>query len=352
MSGLPKVVEHVLTEPDLTYQFGGRYPIAEVLPGQVLRTSTEDCFSGAVRTVDDLPSKVCQQFNPVTGPFRVPGAEPGDTLALHFMEIRPARDWGMSATFPHFGALTGTHTTAMLHPALPEIVWQYDIDTTAGMIRYRARRGDYTVELPLDPMLGTVGVAPAADEVRSSIVPDVHGGNLDTPELRAGTSLYLGVNVPGAMFSLGDGHARQGQGEVCGVGVETAMHVTVAVDVIKGVPTPCPRIETDYQLISIGAARPLEDAFRISQHDLVTWTAQLTGLDPLDAYQLVSQAGRAAPGNVCDPNYTMHAAIDTAVLHGATGYGGVHQRLRDLARGLLATELFGTSPGTMSGTMR
>ena len=343
-SGLPKIVEHVMTEPDLTYQFGGRYPIADVLPGQVLRTSTEDCFGGAVLTVDDLPSKVCQgRFNPVTGPFRVPGAEPGDTLALHFVEIRPALDWGMSAVFPHFGALTSTHTTAMLGPPLPEVVWRYDIDTTAGVVRYQARHCDYMVELPLDPMLGTVGVAPANDEVRASIVPDVHGGNLDTPELRAGTTLYLGVNVPGAMFSFGDGHARQGQGEVCGVGVECAMHVTVAVDVIKGVRTVWPRIETDHQLISVGAARPLEDAFRISQRDLIAWTSRLTGLDDLDAYQLVSQAGRAAPGNVCDPNYTMHAAIDTAVLNGATGYDGVHQRLRALARGL---------PGELLGSAR
>jgi amidase len=340
--GLPKIVEYRMTESDLTYQFGGRYPIADVLPDQVLRTSTEDCFGGAVRSVDDLPSKVCQQFNPVTGPFRVPGAEPGDTLALHFVEIRPARDWGMSATFPHFGALTGTRTTAMLGPPLPEVVWQYDIDTAAGSVRYRARHSDYTTELPLDPMLGTVGVAPANDEVRSSIVPDVHGGNLDTPELRAGTTLYLGVNVPGAMFSLGDGHARQGQGEVCGVGVECAMHVTVAVELIKGVRTVWPRIETDHQLISVGAARPLEDAFRISQRDLIAWTSGLTGLGDLDAYQLVSQAGKAAPGNVCDPNYTMHAAIDTAALHGATGYDGAHQRLRALARGLPA-ELLGSA---------
>jgi acetamidase/formamidase len=234
----------------------------------------------------------------------------------------------------------------MLQPPLEELVWRYTIDTAAGVVHYHARRSECTVELPLDPMLGTVGVAPAGGEARLSIVGDVHGGNLDTPELRAGTTLYLGVNVLGAMFSLGDGHARQGQGEACGVGVETAMHVTVAVDVIKGVHTPCPRIETDHQLISIGSARPLEDAFRISQHDLVTWTTQLTGLDTLDAYQLVSQAGRAAPGNVCDPNYTMHAAIDTTVLHGATGYDGAHQRLRDLAAGL-HTELFGDSSGML-----
>ncbi|MEV6922915.1 acetamidase/formamidase family protein [Dactylosporangium sp. NPDC051485] len=341
-----------MTEPDLTYVFGGRDPIAEVLPGQVLLTSTEDCFGGAVLSIDDLPSKVCQgRFNPVTGPFQVPGAMPGDTLALHFAAIRPARDWGMSAVFPHFGALTRTHATAMLHEPLPERVWQYDIDTTAGIVRYRARHSDYTVELPLDPMLGTVGVAPPGGEVRSSIVPDLHGGNLDTPELRAGTTLYLPVNVPGAMFSLGDGHARQGQGEVCGVAVETAMHVTVVVEVLKDTLTPVPRIETDHQLISIGVARPLEDAFRGGYHDLVLWAAQLTGLDVLDAYQLVSQAGRAAPGNVCDPNYTMHAAVDTAVLHGVTGYGGVHRRLRDVGRTVPA-DVLETPPGTAFGTMR
>ncbi|MFG2042117.1 acetamidase/formamidase family protein [Dactylosporangium sp. NPDC048998] len=327
------VVDFEPSAPSL-YTFGGAEPVAVVKPGQILRTSTEDCFGGAVRTVDDLPSRVCQRFNPVTGPFYVEGAEPGDTLALHFAAITPARDWGMSATFPHFGALTSTHATATLQPPLEELVWQYDINLQVGTVRYAARRSDFAVELPLDPMLGTVGVAPAGGEVRASIVPDAHGGNLDTPELRAGTTLYLGVNVAGALFALGDGHARQGQGEVCGVGVECAMRVTVAVDLVKGVATPWPRIETDHQLISIGAARPLEDAFRISQRDLITWVVELTGLDVLDAYQLVSQAGRAAPGNVCDPLYTMHAAIDTNVLRGATAYGDSHRRLRGLAETL------------------
>ena len=101
--------------------------------------------------------------------------------------------------------------------------------------------------------------------------------------------------MPGALFALGDGHARQGEGEVCGVAVETAMDTVLVVDLIKGVATPWPRIESDTHLMSIGCARPLEDAYRISQHDLVTWTAGLTGLDTLDAYQLISP-GRAGPG--------------------------------------------------------
>jgi amidase len=318
---------------ELAYTFGGRPPVAHLRSGDVLTTFTQDCFGGAVSTVDDLPSKVCQlpYVNPVTGPFFIADAEPGDTLAVHFLTITPARDWGVSATFPHFGALTSTHTTATLQPPLAERVWLYDIDTGAGMVRYRARGCDYTVDLPLDPMHGTVGVAPAGFEARSSITCDTHGGNMDTPQLHPGTTLYLGVNVHGAMLALGDGHARQGQGEVCGVAVETAMHTTLAVEVIKGVTTPWPRIESDTAIMSVGCARPLEDAFRISQHDLVGWTAELTGLDTMDAYQLVAQAGAALVGNVCDPNYTMLASLDKAYLRGAVAYSGVHERLRRIA---------------------
>jgi amidase len=323
---------------ELSYTFGGREPVSRVRPGTVLDLYTEDCFGGRVRGVDDLPSVVCEfpYLNPVTGPFHVEGAEPGDTLAVHFAAIEPARDWAVSSTFPHFGALTSTHTTATLQPPLDELVWVYDVDAGAGVVRYRARRGDYTVELPLDPMHGTVGVAPGAFEARMTITPDAHGGNMDTPEMRAGVTAYFGVNVPGALFALGDGHCRQGHGEVCGTGVEAAMHTSVVVEVIKGVATPWPRLETDAALLSTGSARPLEDAYRISQHDLVTWTAGLLGLDTLDAYQLVSQAGEAPVGNVCDTNYTMVAKVDKRYLGGTTAYEGVHDRLRGMAAEYLA----------------
>ncbi len=322
-------------EPDeLSYTFGGREAVRRVPAGTILELYTEDCFGGRVRGVDDLPSKVCQMpfLNPVTGPVHVEGAEPGDTLAVHFVAIEPARDWAVSTTFPHFGALTGTHTTATLHPPLDELVWVYDVDTAAGVVRYHARRGEHTVEMPLDPMHGTVGVAPAAFEARMTITPDAHGGNMDSPEVRAGVTVYFGVNVPGALFALGDGHCRQGQGEVCGTGVESAMNTTVVVDVVKGHYTPWPRLESDTALMTTGSARPLEDAYRISQHDLVTWTRRLVGLDLLDAYQLVSQAGEAPVGNVCDPNYTMVAKLDKRYLDGAVAYDGMHDRLRAVAR--------------------
>ncbi|NBE92893.1 acetamidase [Nonomuraea sp. KC401] len=327
------VVSYHPAPEDLSYTFGGRTAVGKVRPGTIVELYTEDCFGGLVRHVDDLPSQVCEfpYLNPVTGPFHVEGAEPGDTLALHFIAITPARDWAVSTTFPHFGALTGTHTTAMLQPPLEERVWRYDIDLAKGVAVYHARNSDFSVELPLDPMHGTVGVAPAANEARMTITPDAHGGNMDTPELRAGVTVYLGVNVEGGMFSIGDGHGLQGHGEVCGTAVEAAMNTVVAVDLIKGVATPWPRMEDDLHLMSTGSARPLEDAYRISQHDLVTWTSELTGLDTLDAYQLVSQAGQAPVGNVCDTNYTMVAKLPKAYTGGAAVYDSTHARLRALA---------------------
>ncbi|MGW3076514.1 acetamidase/formamidase family protein [Kitasatospora sp. NPDC001132] len=330
---LPEIVKLSPTPEDYAYTFGGRAPLVTVQPGTVIELTTEDCFGGKVRGTGDLPSRVCAfpYLNPVTGPIAVAGAEPGDVLAVHFVEITPAREYGISSTFPHFGALTATHTTAMLHPALEERVWVYDLDVKAGICRFRARNSEFTAELPLDPMHGTVGVAPAAGEVLASITPGAHGGNLDTPEMRAGTTAYFGVNVEGGLVAIGDGHARQGEGEVCGTAVEAAMRTTVIVDLVKGGGPAWPRLENDDFLISTGSARPLEDAFRISQHDLVGWTGELLGLDQLDAYQLVSQAGLAPAANVCDTNYTMVAKLPKSLLGRARAYDGLHDRLRETA---------------------
>jgi amidase len=333
------VVSYRPEPAEYAWTFGGRSAVLTVQPGTVVELFTEDCFGGLVRSVDDLPSQVCQfpYLNPVTGPVHVAGAEPGDTLALHFAAIEPARDWAVSATFPHFGALTGTHTTATLQPPLEERVWRYDVDRDRGVVTYRARNADLVVDLPLDPMHGTVGVAPAGFEARQTITPDAHGGNMDSPEVRAGTTVYFAVNHDGGLFGIGDGHCRQGQGEVCGTGVEAAMNTAVVVGVVKGAAAPpWPRFETDGAIMSTGSTRPLEDAYRVSQHDLVSWVAAEHGLDLLDAYQLVSQAGEAPVANVCDPNYTFVAKIDKRYLPAGEVYGGVHARLRETAARYLA----------------
>ena len=300
----------------------------------MLELYTEDCFAGRVHSEEDLVSRLnITGLNPQTGPFYIEGAEPGDTVAVHFVSIEPARDWGASTTVPLFGALTGTHLTALLNEPLEELMWIWQFDRAARTCRFTARKSEFTADLPIEPMHGTVGVAPAGGEVRSALVPEAFGGNMDTPEMRAGTTCYLGVNVPGALLSLGDGHARQGEGETCGVAVETAMNTVLVVDLVKGAPAPWPRLENDTHIMSAGSARPLEDAFRIAQHDMVTWVAELCGLDPIDAYQLVTQAVLSPLANVCDTNYTSVAKMPKRYLR-KPAFGGIHDHLRGLAASL------------------
>jgi acetamidase/formamidase len=205
------------------------------------------------------------------------------------------------------------------------------VDRASRTVTYRARSGDYSVELPLDPMHGTVGVAPAAFEARSSLVPDAHGGNMDTPEMRAGATCFLGVNVEGALFSLGDGHCRQGEGETCGVAVEAAMDTVIAIDLIKGRTTAWPRLENATYIMSTGSARPLEDAFRIAHTDMVSWLCEEFGFEKLDAYELLTQVAETPVANVCDPNYTFVAKVAKRFLPRGDAYAGTHARLKETA---------------------
>lgn len=331
-----EVVEFRPTREQYAFTFGGAAPVATVAPGTVVKLWTDDAFCGNLRSTTDRPSeRLTMPFvNPQTGPFHVEGAEVGDTLALHFVDMTPARDWGASATIPLFGGLTGTDRTATLQPPLPERTWIYQVDRARGTVGFQAQAGDLHLELPMAPMLGTVGVAPAAGEARSSLVPDAFGGNMDTPEMRPGATCYLGVNVPGALFSVGDGHYRQGEGEACGTAVEGAMNVTLVVDLVKGGAPAWPRIETDDHLAVVGSARPLEDAWRISQVAMVRWFGELYGLDPLDAYQLLTQISLAPLANVVDVNYSAVTKVAKALLPRADAYQGTHRRLRDTAAAL------------------
>jgi acetamidase/formamidase len=334
----PQVLAFRPSAEQFAWTFGGAPPVARIQPGAILELWTEDCFAGRVRSTDDLVSEVCEFpfLNPQTGPFFVEGAEPGDTLAVHFISVEPARDWAASTTVPLFGALTSTHLTATLQDPLPEVVWIWELDRAAGLCRFTARDSELTADLPASPMHGTVGVAPANLEVRSALVPDAFGGNMDTPEMRAGVTCYLGVNVPGGLLSIGDGHARQGEGETCGVAVECAMNTVLAVELLKGVATPWPRLESDTHIMCTGSARPLEDAFRIAQSEMVVWVAELCGLSAMDAYQFISQAVEAPLANVVDTNYTSVAKMRKDWLPGGREImRGVHDHLRGTARGYL-----------------
>jgi acetamidase/formamidase len=326
----------VPTVDEMTFTFGGAAPVRRIRPGTVLTLWTEDAFGGRITTTDDVASTVfdTDDLNPQTGPFWIEGAEPGDTLAVHLVDLTPARTWGASTLIPFFGGLTSIPVSPTLQPALPERTWIYEYDSGTDTLGFSARGSDFQVALPANPMLGTVGVAPARREVRTSLVPDYFGGNMDTPEMRAGATCYLRVNVEGALFSLGDGHYRQGEGESCGTAVEGAMNVTAIVDVIKAPGPAWPRIENDTHLMCIGSGRPLEEAWRAGQVEMIGWLGQLYGLDRLDAYQLLSQISQVPIANVVDTNYSAVTKIDKRLLPSSPAYGGVHDEMRSVAKSL------------------
>lgn len=335
----PTVTRYVQDPGSYAWTFGGYDPIRRIRPGDVLDLFVEDCFAGRIRGTGDLPSKSIEYpfINPQTGPFYVEGAEPGDTIAIHLIDVRPARDWAVSTHVLFFGSLTGTRYTAGLQDPLPEKVWLYRVDAAAGELTFDALDSDHEIRLPLEPFHGTIGVAPAAFEVRNVLVPEAFGGNMDTPEARAGNTVYLGVNVPGGLFSLGDGHYRMGEGEVCGAAVEGAMNTILTVELIKGTYCEWPRLESDDSIMVAGSYRPLEDAFRIAHSQLVRWVASDTGLSLPDAYQLVSQIATSRIANVVDPNYTIVAKVPKRYLpRDIPWMEGVHDRMRAIGRAVMA----------------
>ncbi len=316
------------------YTFGGAAPAMRIKPGTVLRLWSEDAFNFALQSSDDLPSaKLDMRYvNPQTGPFYVEGAEPGDTLALHIVDLSPARSFGASTTIPFFGGLTSTDRTAFLQEALPEATWIYEVDTARQTVGFQSQFGDLEIALPLECMLGTVGVAPPANEVRTSLVPERFGGNMDTPEMKVGTTAYLGVNAEGALFSIGDGHYRQGEGEACGTAVEGAMNSVLIVDLIKGSGPVWPRLENDDYWMVVGSSRPMEDSWRIAQVEMVDWFGEMFGMHRMDAYQLLTQISLAPIANAVDANYSVVVKVKKSLMPSGMAYGGMHQQLREAAQ--------------------
>jgi acetamidase/formamidase len=332
-------MEHVTfipTADQLSYTFGGATAVRRIRPGTVLTLWTEDAYGGRITSRDDVASVALdtEDLNPQTGPFWIEGAEPGDTLVVHLVDLTPARSWGASTLIPFFGGLTSIPASPTLQPALPERTWIYEYDSATETLGFSARGSEFELSLPTNPMLGTVGVAPARREVRTSLVPSYFGGNMDTPEMAAGATCYLRVNVDGALFSLGDGHYRQGEGESCGTAVEGAMNVTAIVDLIKGGGPAWPRIESDTHLASVGSGRPLEEAWRTGQIEMIGWLGELYGLDRLDAYQLLSQISQVPIANVVDVNYSAVTKIDKRLLPKVQVYGGMHDEMRSAASAL------------------
>jgi acetamidase/formamidase len=285
-------------------------PVMTIAPGDRVIVQTRDAFNGKVKTPADLPSKVLQLpfANPQNGPILIDGAEKGDTLAVYIETMAPRGDnpRGTCAMIPQFGALSGTSLTAMLAESLPEVVRKIDVDEDGV---YWSKR----VTLPYRPHIGTLSCSPEIDSI-NTLTPDAHGGNMDLPDMGPGSITYLPVRTKGARLFIGDAHACQGDGEVCGTAVEYPSTTTIHVDLIKGWAIDWPRLETEQLVMAIGSARPLEDAARIAYKELVLWMEAEFGYDRWDAYMMLSQCGRVRLGNFVDPKYTVGAGIDKKYL--------------------------------------
>src|SRR5664279_6222319 len=272
-------------------------PIARVQPGETVALYTEDAFGGRITRETDVPSVVRGPYpNPQTGPIFIEGAEPGDTLAVHILNIEPTRDWAVSALIPYFGGLSSTRLTRTLQEPLPEKVLIYKLQN--GMLTSNSR-----LSFPWRPFLGTMATAPDLEAI-SALTPFDQGGNMDVPDTKPGNTLYLPVRVPGAYFFTGDCHGGQGDGELCGVALEITARVTLKFDLIKQKPLAWPRIESPDAYMAVGSARPMEDAARIAYGELIVWMVEM-GWDRLEAYQALTQIGNLYVGNMVDTTYSL-----------------------------------------------
>src|SRR3982751_2356815 len=299
-----QVVRYDPRDSDLKFVYATAPPVATLQPGDTLETKTFDAFGNVIRKPGDTMAMV-KGDNPLTGPFAVAGAEPGDTLVVKFLELTVDSTRGVGALAPGFGALNTTSYTPMLNANLPEKIWFYDIDRSANEATFHALDSNFTVKIPMQPFLGCIGVAPAGGEARASIVPAEFGGNMDAPEVRPGFTIYLPVNALGALLYLGDGHAAQGDGEVAGTAIEVPLRVRLTVDLLKRKKISWPRFENESMLMAVGAYRPLDDALRIAFTELVGWIHADYGLSDLDAYELLSKVGKIHLVEMVDPNYVV-----------------------------------------------
>ena len=306
-------VKYQATIDNVKYVYASLPPVARLKPGDILDTNTLDCFGNAIQKPGDTLS-MAKGDNPLTGPFYIEGAEPGDTLAVKILDLVVDSEQGVGALAPGFGAINPTNYTPMLAPPLPPKIWFYPIDRASNVATFQALDSKFTTKVPLHPFFGCIGVAPAGGEARSSIVPAEFGGNMDSPEVSVGNTVYLPVNVTGALLYLGDGHAAMGDGEVAGTAIEVPLHAKVEVNVIKGWKINWPRFENEQAIMTLGAYRPLDDCLRIAFTELVGWVHQDYGLSELDAYELLSEVAKIHLNEMVDPNYVVVASIEKKYL--------------------------------------
>lgn len=285
-------------------------PVLTIAPGDRVVTRTIDA-----RGFDAANEQVGERPNPQTGPFYVQGAEPGDVLIVRFEKIEPSRGtaWSSSVLAPY------TADPAFLrHEAEREQTTEtWNIDMERGVATVASSeiqpRG---IEVPLRPMLGCVAVAPARREAVATSTPGAFGGNMDYNGIVVGTTLMLPVSEPGALLFVGDGHARQGDGEVVGNALEVSMDVEFTVDLIKNRKIGWPRLQNDEYLMTIGSARPLLQALQHATTELQRWLMNDYDFDERGSSLLLGHALEYDIANVVDPHFTVVAKIRKDLLPG------------------------------------
>jgi amidase len=314
------VVQTHLIEPRrFWYTYGPNQPAVTVCAGERVVAETRDAhgFDAQRQPLpDDLKQRSAdtsyRENNPLVGPVYVQDAEPGDVLAVRIEEIAITRPYAWSRFLPNFGAFTGEGPGKLMlfNEPLREMLFDWDLDLERSVARLRFERSAVReVEIPLHPFIGSIGVAPAYGRVEMALTPGEYGGNMDCPQICAGSTIYLPVWVRGAYLVFGDVHAAQGDGEICGVALETTARVSLQLDLIKtaGRGIRWPRVEDAEYIMVVGSARPLMDCARIAHIELVEWLVEDYGFDRWEAFQLLSQVGSMRVGNVVDPNYSVVA---------------------------------------------
>jgi amidase len=291
---------------------GPHEPVLRIADGDSVVTTTVDA-SGR----DASGERITPGGNPQTGPFFVEGAEEGDTLAVRFDDLRPNRDRGWSGV-----AIAPNVVDPYYVRKLPQVEssaeWEVDRERgTATLAKPETKLGRLT--LPLAPMLGCFGVAPARGEAISTATSGRHGGNMDYRGFRMGVSVYFPVLVPGALLHVGDGHALQGDGEIVGTGIEISFDAQFTVNLLKGKRIGWPRAENADYLMTIGNARPLDEALQHATTEMVRWLQDDYGLDGPGANLLLGMCVEYEVGNVFDPAYTMVCKVRKEVVRRISG---------------------------------
>ena len=291
---------HQFTPTRYYVTLGSHEPALRVADGDTVITTTVDSSGNDGRNEHVTPGG-----NPQTGPFYVEGAREGDTLVVRLERIEPDRETGYTGRVVAANVVEPQYVRELPRPGPGEgAEWRMDREQrTATLVSPETTLGAFV--LPLDPMIGCFGVAPARGEAISTSTSGAHGGNMDYRGFRAGVTVFFPVFVEGALFHLGDVHALQGDGEIVGTGIETSAVVQFTLHVLKGKRIGWPRGENEQYIFTVGNARPLDQCVQHATTEMLRWLQADIGLDPLGANILLGQCVEYDLGNIYDPAYTM-----------------------------------------------